>query len=454
MTVQLLPQQSRLLLDNVNDGITIIQDHVIRFANPSLAKIMGYTEEEIIDRRFLDVVYPDDQEMVADRHLRRIRGDDVPSAYEFRLVDKQGDARWAEARVLAIEWDSRPAFLVFLTEVTGRKRMEEALRASAERFRGLVEITSDWVWEADPDAVYTYSSPKSKVILGYEPEQLLGMTPFDLMLSDETDRFSEALVAAAYSREILAFTEITCIRKCGTPVHLETSVIPQFDANGKLAGFCGIARDITERHEAKIRLQQTLSKLQRTMECTIQAISLMVETRDCFTAGHQRRVSQLASSIATEMKLPSEQVEAIRIAGLLHDIGKIAVPIEVLSMPRNLTDLELALVKTHCQVGYDILKAVDFSWPIADVVYQHHERLDGSGYPRGLRGEDIMFEAMTVAVADVVEAMTAHRPYRAAPGIEKALEEISYNSDKLYEGEIVRACLTLFRQKGYQFKDV
>ncbi len=454
LTVQLLNQGSRLLLDHTNDGVVIIQDATIRLVNPGLARIIGYSEEELTSKPFLDFIHPDDKEMVADRHFGRLKGESVPNAYDFRLIDRWGNTRWAEARVLNVDWEGCPALLVFLTEVTERKRMEEALRTSEERFRSLVEITSDWVWEVDANAAYTYNSPKLKLILGYDPEQLIGMTPFDLMLPNEANRLAEALIAAADLHETLALTEITCISRDNTPVHLETSVIPKFDANGKLAGFCGIARDISERHEAKVRLQQSLSKLQRTMECTIQAISLMVETRDCFTAGHQRRVSQLASAIAREMRLPDENIEAIRIAGLLHDIGKIAVPIDILSMPRQLTELELAIVKTHCQVGHDILETVDFSWPLADIVYQHHERLDGSGYPLGLRGENIMFEAKIVAVADVVEAMTAHRPYRAAPGVEKALEEISYNCGKLYEGDAVYACLTLFREKGYHFEDI
>jgi putative nucleotidyltransferase with HDIG domain len=201
------------------------------------------------------------------------------------------------------------------------------------------------------------------------------------------------------------------------------------------------------------QLEQSLQRLEGTMERTIQAISLIVETRDCFTAGHQRRTSQLSCAIAQEMGLPTEQIQVVRIAALLHDVGKIAVPTEVLSKPGQLSEIEFSMIKTHCQVGYDILKTVDFPWPIADIVHQHHERLDGSGYPCGIRDRDIALEARILGVADVVEAMTSHRPYRPALGIDKALEEISLNSGRLYDADVVHACLELFNDKGSAFEN-
>lgn len=202
--------------------------------------------------------------------------------------------------------------------------------------------------------------------------------------------------------------------------------------------------------DSKEKLKQTLAKLRKTLGATIHAIALTVETKDPYTAGHQRRVSNLARAIAGEMGLTEDQIDGIRMAGIIHDLGKISIPSEILTRPGRLTDIELKFIKTHPEVGYDILKDIDFSWPIADIVLQHHERIDGSGYPRGISGEEILIEARIIAVADVVEAMASHRPYRAALGIHKALEEISTHKGKLYDEKAVDACLTLFREKDFE----
>jgi len=189
-------------------------------------------------------------------------------------------------------------------------------------------------------------------------------------------------------------------------------------------------------------LQKAMEKLKKVTNGIIHAISLTVETRDPYTAGHQQRVSKLAHSISLEMDLPDDHVEAIRVAGLLHDLGKIAVPAEILSKPGKLTDLEFSLMKIHPQAGYDILKDIDFPWPLSKVVLQHHERLDGSGYPQGLKGKDgILTEARILAVADVFEAMASHRPYRPALGKEMALKELIKGKGTLYDPEAVDACI-------------
>ncbi|HXU93924.1 MAG TPA: HD-GYP domain-containing protein, partial [Gallionella sp.] len=185
---------------------------------------------------------------------------------------------------------------------------------------------------------------------------------------------------------------------------------------------------------------------------TIQAIAATVEMRDPYTAGHQRRVADLAAGIAGEMGLTHEQIYAINLAGIVHDLGKISIPAEILSKPGRLSPIEYTLVKQHPQAGYDILKGIDFPWPLAQFVLQHHERLDGSGYPQGLKGEEILPEARVLAVADVIEAMASHRPYRAGLGLESALEEISTHRGTLYDSAAVDAALRLFREKNYQFK--
>lgn len=195
------------------------------------------------------------------------------------------------------------------------------------------------------------------------------------------------------------------------------------------------------------KIEESESKLKEALEGIIHAVALTVETRDPYTAGHQQRVAELACAIAKEMGLSPDQIEGIRLAGVIHDLGKIYVPAEILNRPGKLTSIERELIHVHPQVGYDILKGISFPWPIAEIVYQHHERMNGKGYPRSLPGEDIFLEARIIAVADVVEAMSSHRPYRPAPGIDLALKEIAKNKEILYDSNVAEACLNLFKGK-------
>jgi response regulator RpfG family c-di-GMP phosphodiesterase len=211
-------------------------------------------------------------------------------------------------------------------------------------------------------------------------------------------------------------------------------------------------RLLNERNEAEKRWERSVEGLEKALSGTIRAMASTVETRDPYTAGHQRRTADLARAIATEMGVSRKEVDGIHMAGLIHDLGKISVPAEILSKPARLNELEFGIIKTHPKVGYDILKPIEFPWPIAEIVLQHHERMDGSGYPNGLRGEDIRLEARILAVADVVEAMASHRPYRPSLGIDKALEEISENKGVVYDAKVVDACLKLFREKGFKFE--
>ena len=209
---------------------------------------------------------------------------------------------------------------------------------------------------------------------------------------------------------------------------------------------------IMETHRSRTQLEHTLEKLAKALEGTIDAMSLTIEMRDLYTAGHQRRVASLAVAIAEEMRLPSDKVEGLRMAGIIHDIGKIAMPAEILTKPARLTKTEFQLIKEHPRVGFDILKKIEFPWPVAQIILQHHERLDGTGYPDGLNGDAILLEARILAVADVVEALSSHRPYRPGLGVEKALEEIRRGRGIRYDLQVVDACLRLFKERRFSFK--
>jgi len=208
----------------------------------------------------------------------------------------------------------------------------------------------------------------------------------------------------------------------------------------------------SERDRSMQELEKSLGKMQRILMQVVTSLGTTLEIRDPYTAGHQIKVSQLATAITEEMGFSKEQIGGIAVAGNLHDIGKINVPNEILSKPGKITDMEFSIIKTHCQAGYEIIKDIEFPWPVAEIILQHHERMDGSGYPRGLSGDEILMEARILAVTDVVEAMASHRPYRPALGIDAALEEISQNRGILYDPDVADICLRLFREKGFEFK--
>lgn len=216
-----------------------------------------------------------------------------------------------------------------------------------------------------------------------------------------------------------------------------------------------LADDITlainsiESQEERIKLQ---TNIEASLSNTITAIASMVEQRDLYTAGHQRRVAELARVIAIDMGLSQEQIKGLYMASGVHDIGKIIIPAEILSKPDKLSDPEYEIIKAHSEAGWRTLKNIDFPWPIAEIVYQHHERLDGSGYPRGLKGNEVLLESRILAVADVVEAMASHRPYRPALGILIALQEVMQHKGLLYDERVVESCVKLFIEKKYEFK--
>ncbi len=208
--------------------------------------------------------------------------------------------------------------------------------------------------------------------------------------------------------------------------------------------------EVDNRKRMQLEIQHNFENLKKVMNSTVQAITTTIEKRDPYTSGHQQRVADLSRILARGIGLSDNEVEGIYIAAAIHDIGKISLPAEILSKPVQLSDIEVSLIQAHSQTGYDILKGIDFPWPIAEIVLQHHERLDGSGYPRGLRGDDILMAARIIGVADVVETMASHRPYRPSRGIDKALEEITQNKGVLYEPLVVEACLKIFENREFQ----
>src|SRR4030043_2167678 len=221
--------------------------------------------------------------------------------------------------------------------------------------------------------------------------------------------------------------------------------------DGKPVYYEGIVRDVTERKITEKKLKESYQKLQKTLSDVIDTLASIVESKDPYTSGHQNRAAMLATAISEELGLDQDKIESIKIAALIHDIGKINIPVSILTRPGRLSEIEYDMIKTHSQLGHDMISRVEFPWPIADIILQHHERINGSGYPKGLKGKHIIPEAKILAVADVVEAMASHRPYRPSLGINKALEEINGGRGKLYDPEVVDACTRLIKNKKFSF---
>jgi PAS domain S-box-containing protein/putative nucleotidyltransferase with HDIG domain len=319
-----------------------------------------------------------------------------------------------------------------------KSKMEQRLKEREHWFSTVLQSIGDAVIATDKNGEVTFMNIIAESLTGDKKEKALG--------KKLTDRF-HIRVLNEEGLDINKAGQALLIDRKKTEIPVDYSNAPIKDDKSNNMGSVLVLRDVTERMLAQKELKQSFEKVQRILEEIIQAISRIVEARDPYTAGHQQRVANLACAIAEEMGLSKNQVDGIRMAGAIHDIGKLYVPAEILSKPTNLSDAEMTIVKSHPQVGYDILKGIEFPWPVAEMVLQHHERMLGDGYPAGLRGEEILIEARILAVADVVEAMSSHRPYRPALGIKKALEEISTYRGHYYDPVVADACMELFRKK-------
>ena len=337
-------------------------------------------------------------------------------------------------------------------DITEQRRAEAALQESEARFRGMIEQSISGTCIVDADYRVVYVNPRLAAILGYEsPASVIGRPVLEFVVPEDHALVAENLRQRVAGEAQSARYHFDGVRKDGSRVTL--------GAHGTIGLYGGkqvviaTVQDVTELRRAEEEIERTVAKLRRAVESTIEVVSTIGEMRDPYTHGHERRVGEVATASAKELGLPVEQIEGVRVAGYLHDVGKIAVPAEILSKPTRLSKAEFDLVKQHAQQSYEILKAVEFPWPVAEAAWQHHERLDGSGYPRQLKGEQIIIEARILAVADTVEAMASHRPYRPGLGIEVALAEVEKNRGALYDAAVVDACLRLFRVKGYRLPE-
>jgi PAS domain S-box-containing protein/putative nucleotidyltransferase with HDIG domain len=434
----------RALFENTGTAmITISEDTTIVLANNEFENMTGYSKRDVEGvMKWTSLVHQEDLPTMQDYHvLRRYNPHFAPRSYYFRFHHKNGEIRNAIVTTTMIP--STGQSIASMIDVTEKARAEEELKLNSQ----LLDLASEAIFMHDFSEQFIYVNRACTELTGYSKEELLGMKARQL------DTPEYAAVRRTHIRKIMetgaGTFEAPTRRKDGTPYYIEVHC-KIIEVNGSKYVF-NSARDITQRKEAEKALQQSYGKLQKTLDGFIGTIATMSETRDPYTAGHQRQVSKLAHAMAGEMQLEPNICESIRIAGVLHDIGKLSIPAEILSKPGKLSNAEFAIIKRHPEVGCDILKTIEFPWPICGIVSQHHERLDGTGYPVGLKGDDICLEAKILAVADVVEAMASHRPYRPSLGIDVALDEVVKNKGTKYDMDAVDACVRLVNQKGFSF---
>ena len=485
------------LVEQSISGIYVIQEQRFTYVNRRMAEIFGYaTPEDIVGLQFEDLVAPVDRGTVRANVAARLSGSATSLAYSFQGLRRDGGVISVGVHGTVASYDGRPAIIGTLQDIS------ERVRAADERLARLARMQSQL------DAVATLSMSDA-LLAGDVPRlagqvteiaaRVVGIERVNVWLFNEEEtelrcidnyeatprRHSEGavLTEAEYANEFRAMKSArfvdahdpltdprtagyveSYLKPLGITAMLDAVIqisdkhlgLLCFEHVGgarrweqdeigfacRLADQIALAITLRDRRDAQAALRQGL-------EDTIQAIAATAEMRDPYTAGHERRVAELAAAIAREMGLAPFAVEGLRFGAMIHDLGKMKIPAEILVKPTRLSPIEYELIKGHALAGYDILKGISFPWPVAQMVRQHHERIDGSGYPDGLKGEAIIAEARILAVADTVEAMSSHRPYRPGLGIDKALAEIERGRGALYDAHSVDACLRLFGEKGY-----
>lgn len=445
--VDVLQQEppSQLSIDNAMDGIhTLDANGNVVAVNQAFCDMLGYSHEELLAMNVRDW----DAQWSGDQIPQKIN-EVLQQRQVFETKHRRKDGRVIDVEIAVAAASLEQGIFLFASarDISARKLAEARLRESEEQFRSLVEQAIAGLYVIQ-DGRIAYANARFAEIFGYStPAEVIGLISGTLVAPEDRETADAKVrrrLKGESKRERFAFRGI---RQDGSPVEV--------GADGAVATYrnrpaiVGLVQDISERKESEQQIARYIAKLESALRGTVRVASTMSEMRDPYTAGHERRVGEIAAAIGRELGLEDTRVEGLRVTGSLHDIGKISVPAEILSKPSRLSDVEFALIKQHPTHGHAILKDVEFPWPVAQTVLQHHERLDGSGYPQGLKGDAILLEARILAVADTIEAMGAHRPYRAAVGLDYALTMLEADKGSKYDTTVVDACLRLFRKRGY-----
>ena len=453
------------VLDSVN-GLFCVYDTEgqIIYMNQKFKDLVNYPNEILYEMNISDLAIERHKKRIRER-IRSCQYEGQERSWEMPLRSRDGSEFIVIAKTSPLYQNKQIVGEILLVEdITERKKVEAEVRESQRHLADTIESLPDATIVIDHEGRVLYWNREMVELTGVPASEIVGKGDYEYalpfyglrrpilidMIVDPQVHFDEQYIYVHREGKVL-YTETTTGKLKGKQRILWGRAAPLFNTKGQIVGAIESVRDITDRKKAEEDLIKHNEKLEAIFSGTVSALAITTEKRDQYTAGHQHRVAALACEIAREMDLPDRMINDIKIAGTLHDIGKLYVPLDILSQTGKLSDIELLFIKTHPAAGYDILKSIPFEGPIAEIILQHHERLDGSGYPRGLAGDEILLQARILSVADVVEAMASHRPYRTALGLEKALEEIQTNAGRLYDESVVNACVRVIGDKTFEF---
>ncbi len=441
-------EKYQALFLEARDGIVLIDvdTGIVVDANPELERQSGYSLAQLKTMKVWETLAANQVEL-GETLFQQIVASGSGRSDELNTVQPDGSLHPFEFMAKVIQLDGKHYVQAMIRDISERKRIEAERIASDKRFRQLFETMQEGSYLAElifdsagkaVDWRFLESNPAHALSLGMRREDIIGKT-----LSEVLPNIDNCWLDTAAHTALTG--EPQMIESFGRVTNRHYECHYYSPCHGQIA--C-IFNDVTEREQAAAERSNAQQKLQKALEDIIQALTVALETRDPYTAGHQKRVAKLAVMIAREMGLADNYIQGIHFSGLLHDIGKIAIPSEILNKPGGLSNVEYMLIQQHPQTGYDIIKDIDFPWPVAEIILQHHERIDGSGYPQGLVDGNILLEAKILAVADIIEAMSSHRPYRPGLGLNKSLAEIKRGQASCYDPQVVDACLKLFDEQG------
>jgi PAS domain S-box-containing protein len=448
----------KALFENSGMAIFFMQEEIILDCNTKAAEVFKCCKQDLIGLSpgQMSPLRQPDGKLSSEQAIENVKAaiNTRPQYFNWIHSRMNGEVFPAEISLNAVEIGGRNYIQATVNDITAKDKAETALRESENNYRTLSNNVPVGIFRSDPrgEGTLLAVNPMMAMMMGYDsPDALLHKSSESLFAGE---KFRELFLAEMEASTVVENHETLMRRADGSEFWASISARffnPDGDRNSFLID--GIVKDISEGKTYADNLRSSLASLKKTIEGTVSAMSFLVEIKDPYTSGHQKGVSLLACAIGKEMGLNEDTIDCIRIASSLHDLGKLNVPLEVLSKPGSLNDFEIEFLRTHPRAGYDILKSIEFPWPIAEVILQHHERKDGSGYPNGLKGDEIRIEARIIAVADVVEATASRRPYRASRGINVALEAVNEGAGTVFDKEAVDCCLRLFLEKGFSLID-
>lgn len=469
------------IIESSPDAMLVIdKSGRVLYWNRAMTKLTGYPAKLMVGKGnyehslafykvrrplLIDIVLHPELEELAPMYAGFKKQGDVLIGDTKIIYLKAGDhANWARAAPLYNSQGEVIGAIETMHDITDRYKAEQEIRDSQRLLKDIIESLPDATLVIDKEGKILHWNRAMVEMTGYPAKDMVGKGNREYSLPIYNGVRRPMLVDMIIHPEQDIDFMFDNLRRKGAVLITDSNVsylkgqeriiwahaVPLYNSQGEVVGAIETIRDVTELKRAEEELKESHEQLEALFIGTVNALSTTTEKRDQYTAGHQHRVAGLACAIAREMELSKDIINNISIAGTLHDIGKLYVPLDILSQTSKLTDIQRLFVMTHPAAGYDIVKSIPFEGPVAQIIQQHHERLDGSGYPLGLKGNEILLEARILAVADTVEAMASHRPYRLALGIDKALEEIQQNSGKLYDEIVVNACVKVFQEHKYE----